>query len=237
MHSGRQFGGYFPVFSHLVRNVCQIGRSRRYPANDRQRFVQREVREVFFFAEGVDDQGVRAFQFFQFRIVYPVHIGYVTEFADAETQYRKPVVHAPDRDDAAAVDFERLFCNRMQHDFWNAGIFVFCESVVEIFSDDVQDPFFRINVDGAFQYVVESPYVVQSARMVFMPVGKQNGVDPVGMRTQHLVTKVGAGIDYQLYLFRFYQYGTAQSFVFRVVRTAYRALASDNWNTLRSPGP
>ena len=65
MHPFRQCPFLGRMTAHLVGNMGQVGGTGRHPITDMQRFVQREMRQVMFFSQGVDNQRIHSFDLFE----------------------------------------------------------------------------------------------------------------------------------------------------------------------------
>ena len=125
-------------------------------------------------------------------------------------------------------------CYDVRRDLGYSGVGMFCESVVVILAYRIHGLGVGVYVYTPFQHVVERPYVVESSRMVFVPVGEYYGVDVVDILAKHLIAEVGACIYHYGGAILRYQKGRTQTFVVSVVRAAYRAFASYYRYALRS---
>ena len=85
----------------------------------------------------------------------------------------------------------------------------------------------------AFQQV-EGAYVIQSARMVLVAVGQQDGIQVAHILAQHLLTEIRSGIDQDGQALVFYQGAGTQAFVAAVSGAANLTLAANHRDTLRS---
>jgi len=69
-----------------------------------------------------------------------------------------------------------------------------------------------------------------------MFMGKKHPVYAVYAMIQHLLSEIGAGIDYISGVIPLDHHRGSQSFVFGVIAQANRIFASDYWNSLRRTG-
>lgn len=80
---------------------------------------------------------------------------------------------------------------------------------------------------------IKGTHIVQASRMVFMLVGKNNGIEPADARSEHLLPKVGTGIKNQALAIYLQVQGCTEPLIAEIQRLANRACTADNGYTLR----
>ena len=182
--------------AHLVGNMGQVGGTGRHPITDMQRFVQREMRQVMFFSQGVDNQRIHSFDLFELAVVDAVHVGQVGEPADPESENGQLIMYAADRNDFGVADPKRsVRQNRMQPDLGNPRVGVFGKRIVEILFHPPLHPLFGINIDWLAGNVIESAHVVQPGYMIFVFVCQQDAVELTDRFAEHLLPEIRPSID------------------------------------------
>ena len=131
---------------------------------------------------------------------------------------------------------EGAFVDPMDMPFRCAGIFLLGKSIGIFSLQGFQHRFFTINLDGVPVGIVECADVIQAARMVFVVVGEQNGVQMPDIVCQHLGAKIRPGIDQDAKPVALDQGRRTEAFVLRIGRAADRTATADDGHPLRSPG-
>lgn len=175
-----------------VREICAL---RLDDGDHLQRLFQIEVRQMFGDLKCIQHQYRRALQQIHGGVGYVVSVGDVAEVTDAKTGYRQSHVHDRKRQDAHAANGEGKAADFVQLQARKPEVILPGEYVFEVTLQLSE------YVDGGvrghihFLYEVEGPDVVQPGRMIAVCVRKKNGVQVRNTFTQHLLPKVGAGVN------------------------------------------
>lgn len=220
-----------------VRQVCQVALSGTDMAADVDGFFEGVVRDVPAALDGVEDEDLETAEFVELAFGDVVGVGDVGEVAEAEAEDGQFVVHGPDWDDRNAVDGEGQAGNQVDVHFRRAGVGLFGEDVVIFFLQGFQYVGFAEDGERAFLEIVERAHVVETAGVVFMVVGQEDGIEVADVFAEHLLPEIRPGIDQECLSFILDQGRAPQPLVSRIFRRTHFALASDHRNALRSPSP
>ena len=91
-------------------------------------------------------------------------------------------------------DSERGVSYQVYAPLRGSGILGIRERITEHDFQGIQDLFLTIDVDGLAVDVVEGPDVIQSAGMVHVVVGQQDGIDMGDVLAQHLGAEIRTGV-------------------------------------------
>ena len=124
------------------------------------------------------------------------------------------------------ADLERFVRDVVDVPLWGTGIFVLCEGVGIFHPQRILDILFAVDVAGTAFSIVQSPYVVQTASVVLVVVGQQDGVEVADTCAEHLRPEIRTGIDEYGHPIMLHQHAGTQSLVHRVSACAYFAPAA-----------
>src|SRR6185503_5960905 len=117
-----------------------------------------------------------------------------------------------------------------------AGIFKFGKYVMKLAFQSFLHPLIGVYVNWSLLFVVKGADIVHPRDMVLVLVGKNNGIQPLNLFTQHLVSEVRARIDHDHRSLIFKHHRGPQTLVARVRRSANFASAGDYRYALRGSG-
>ena len=83
---------------------------------------------------------------------------------------------------------------------------------------------------------IEGSHIVQTSDMVFVLMGKQNGIEPAHPLAQQLLAEVRPGINHQTQSLPLDHRRGAQPLIVRIGRATHGALAPDDGYALRCSG-
>ena len=168
--------------------------------------------------------------------------GFVQDFAGkGQAAVRKAVAVAgvmdPDQFPGLpfGIDDERLLVNQMDMPFRRSGVFLFGKRVAVFAAEGIEHFPFAVDFHAAAVDVIERAHVVQSARMVFVVVGQQDGVQVAEPGPEHLAAEIRSGVDEDLQAAVFHIDRGAQPFVPGIGAAAPLAGAADDRDPLGCP--
>ena len=134
------------------------------------------------------------------------------------------------------VNGKRLGRVDMMHvPFRRAGILLLREGVAVLAAERILHVRFAPDVDGVPLREVECAGVVEPARMIFVVVCQEYGVQVMHVLPQHLGAEIGAGVHQDRQAAVLDQGRGAQALVARVGRAAHLAVAGDHRDAIGSP--
>lgn len=157
-----------------------------------------EVRDVLFALKRIQDECFGAFQLFDCFRRDEVRVSDVAEISDTESQHRQPEMHHGQRQKGDAIDLEGLAINGIQLQPGDAGIIFLCEGVSVLDPQLFQYIVCAVDRNFHFLHEVVGAHIVESCRMVAVGMGKNNRVDAPDLFPQHLLSEVGARVDYEM---------------------------------------
>lgn len=193
---GRQFFFEFTVQPKPVADVGKI----RHPGfnlfHEGNGLIEREMRQVRGALQGIQYQNFGAAHFVKFSFRNKIQIGQVCEITNPVTKNWQAVVQHINRHHANTGYIKRLIINFMHLNMRNAWVFVFGKHVGEFTLKLSNHPVAGINRDGFLLQKVKRPHIVQARRVVFVFVGKQHSIELGRPEPEHLLPKIGAGINH-----------------------------------------
>lgn len=221
--------------THLVGDVREVGHARIYAADYFYAFLKAKVRHVRLVAQGIDYEGVDAFEQGVILFGERFTVSDVSEWTDAEAEDGELVVHDWQRRDFDAVDAEWLaFCNVVQGECGHAGIRFFGEAVGKPVDDGFGGVFAAVDRKRAVLAV--RAHVVDAAHVVVVAVCDEHGVEVRGFGAYQLRAYVWAAVDEQVFAANGEYSAGAQAVVAWVGRCARWASASNLRNTRGGAG-
>ena len=183
------------MFTQLMADMRIPGPGNTDLANFFYCLSQREMRDMFIMTEGIEHDLLAALDLFPFTFVDAVGIRDIGKVPKPKTQHRH--FHMPDlnRLNGDVADGKRVFVNVIELEIGNTGIFHIRKSIREFSYDRLLCHFIGIEIHGPMLKKIICPDIIQSGKMVFMRMGKNDGIEMTHIRAQHLVAKIRRGID------------------------------------------
>ncbi len=228
--------------SDFVRHVCKISRARLHAPNKFQSLVDVEMRIVGTETQRIDNQHADTAQLIDFTVSDSFEIGKISQSPHTKTHNGEAFgMPALNRNDSDVTDAKRLLPhNFAKLYFWNSPVFVLRKSIIEILTYARGCPRRSINRHPMDRRriidEVEGPHIIQTADMVLMLVGQQNGIKMPHATAQHLVTEIGPRVDHQSHAPRLDHGRSPQPPVPRIIGGTDLAPAPDDGHPLRSSG-
>ena len=175
--------------------MCQIGLLGLQLRDEVESLGQAVVREVFFFAQGVQHQHLQSTQLLHLLGGNGIGVGDIGHRADAEAQHRQVLVHHIHRRDRHRVRDTELILHHMQVGLRETRVAVRLKDIVIVTTYGMLGLGVEVDIHLAALHIVERPYVVQPTYMVAVRMGDEDGVQMVHTVAQHLLPEVGTDVD------------------------------------------
>ena len=218
--------------AHEVADVGEVGPLWFELVDDVEGFGQGKMGDMGLDAEGVEDKYLQALQEGHGGGGNVVGVGDIGEVADAETQYWEAMVHDGNGNEVHASGHKGLAVDLVEHHRGHAGIFLVGEDIREFLVEGVDGDGIGEDVHGNALAEVEGPDVVHASDMVFVVVGKDDGVQLLDLMGQHLLAEIGAGVNDAGLALGFQEYCTAEAGIVGVWGGADITIAGDHGNAL-----
>jgi len=221
MNMRRQFSGHIFMTAQLVTDMGKVCGGYFQRIHHVDGFAQGEMGEMFFMPERIQYHYLAPAYFFLLRGINAVGICDVGEFAQPEAEYRHVQVPYQDGYYGNVTDMKRFQADGVEADFRNARVFMLIENIHEFaaqcfFGDVIGIYIHRFSPEKAVGF-----YIIQTGNMVLVRVRKQYGIELPHFLPQHLVTKIGRGINDKTGGRALNEDTAAQSFVARIMGTAH----------------
>ena len=207
---------YLLMESDVVRHVGEVGVTRLDAIDSKHRFVYAPVRRMGLPAEGVDDEGVDAFELAPLCIWDAGAVGDVCELADAEGEDREFAVEDADRDDLCFSDSDGIFgCDSVQIDLRNTRVAMY-EDIVVVIVQSACNSLVGIGVKRVPEGV--GTQVIESGTVVEVIVSDEECVETPDIVLQCLLAEVWSAVDkYVLIVVCLDKYACTQTGVARIL--------------------
>lgn len=211
-----------------MAHVGEISLFRSDALGHHEGFGQGEVGYVLVFLKGVEHQHLRAFELREGFVRNEVRVGDVAEITDAEAEHGKLQVLHRQGSNGDAVDGERCVVDFDQVQLRDSGIAHGFEGVAELALQLGEGVRVAVHGHVVALHEIVCPHVVEAGGVVFMSVGKEDGIQSGHPFAQHLLSEVGTRVDHHAGAVEVEVDGGAKSLVAVVQGTADFAGASDN---------
>ena len=203
-----------------------------YPTGEGNGLVEGLVGVVGLLAQGVDNEGVAAFDIGNLTLVDGLHVGDVGQRSDAVAQDGQVVVHHLEGNDVEVANAEGLvLVNLVELDGRNTRIAVLGKAVWQHLEHALTGNGVGIDID--FAKLAIGTDIVHAAHVVVVGVGDEDAVNLAEGLRHDLLTEVGATVDEQSRLLRLDECRAAQALVVRVGAATGIALAADGGHATR----
>ena len=235
LDSGGQRGVDLGMTADVVAGMDEPRLAGPYPTGKGYGLVERLVGVMGLLAQGVDNEGVAAFDIGNLTLVDGFHIGDVGQRTDAVAQDRQVMVHDLEGNDVEVANAEGLvLVNLVELDGGNTWIAVLGKAVRQHLEHASAG--YGVGIDIDFTKLAIGTDIVHAAHVVVVGVGDEDAVNLAEGLRHDLLTEVGATVDEQARLFRLDECRAAQALVVRVGAAAGIALAADGGHTTRCSG-
>lgn len=165
-------------------------------------FVEAVVGDVWLVAEGVEDEGVEAFELVEAVGGDVVGVGAVGDVADAEAKdFETRAVKQADRFDLRAEDVEGIGGDAIEgqtRDGSFVSLLVRREGIIERVSKTTLDSFFTIKWQRRIEIELKESQVVEAEDVVGVLVCESDCVNDADSLAKQLLPQVGRGVDEQV---------------------------------------
>lgn len=232
-----KFPGHVGMKAQLVTDVGKV----RLPGADGldhlQSFREVKVRNVLLALQGVKYQHFRALQFLDGLGWDVFGVCDIAERIDPESHHGKLEVHHRQGKKGNAVDVEwRFVIYSVKVQPRDAGVRLVNKSIGVFNPQLIQHLLAAIDGYLGLLQVIKGPDIVKPGRMVAMGMGKDHRVYTLYLRAQHLLAKVGAGVNDKRLPPGLQQHGCPQPLVAKIDGAAHFAGAANHGHTLRGSG-
>ena len=182
LYIGRQLGIDFGMSADIVTAMDEPRLTNPYAAGEGNGFVQGLMRVVGLYPEGVDNEGVAAFNIRKFLVADGLHVGDVDEGLAVSSclediaENGQVVVHDLDGHDMNVAYLEGfVLVDFVQLDSGHTRIAVFSKAVRQGLQHGLARQGVSIDID--FAKLAVGPDIVHAAYMVVVRVGNQDAVN------------------------------------------------------------
>ena len=229
---GGQRGVDFCVATDVVAGMDEPRLARPYPLGKGYGLSERLMGMVGLLAQGIDHEGVAAFDIGQLLRGNGLHIGDVCQRADAIAEDGQVVVHHLEGDNVKVANAEGLVrMNLVELDGGNTRIAVLSKAVGQHLEHALTG--YGVGIDIDFAKLTIGTDIVHAAHVVVVGVGDEDAVNLAEGLRHDLLTEVGATVDEQARLGSLNECRTALALVVRVGTATGIALATNGGHATR----